>query len=65
MFWPFFDQEIITIIFIIVIISTIITKILKNGAGATSDAGRGGEDDRPNPSSCHEPHQVRFLIFDI
>ena len=27
--------------------------------GATSHAGGGGEDDRPNFSSCHEPHQVR------
>ena len=34
-------------------------------SGATSDARGGGEDDRPNPSSCHEPHQVRLLIFDI
>ena len=27
--------------------------------GATSHAGGGGEDDCPNSSSCHEPHQVR------
>ena len=31
--------------------------------GATSHAGGRGEDDCPNISSCHEPHQVRYLTM--